>query len=839
MVMVRYARPRDGDLLKLNDDYFLFSPWQPNIDEFRLVKRSVDANADRNADRERYTYFRTGDEEDRGWIKKIVRIPRQNEDMSFLIPSTEREGRRNNRRRPGDASAVMLLSKESESLLLDREYILLREFRQIIDDDDADDIELRPRDVILWRENGETNALMYAFDNVAVKEFVNNAVPDDTFSISREALGDDFPNDRRDFVDVRIGDLEMEFIFPFQNIPNTTVELVADNIGARKVEVYREGAFVGNTIFNYRDGTPPDVSASTVSEYRAHARWHPGRQLAADTYNPVNEFIAPPPNWNELDERERREEEQRQILENREKNKDIVEKLKRAYGEDDYTNKLFCFFKPMDFNYRRAGNLPARRRRPMSRAKWDPNLQLIFKVRDHEFGDAEDGSEDFIQLDYGRFFDVPCRDDAESAGASLTIGPERDLFVVDPQARKSRLRTYLSARVHKMFQMEFVSPFRLGNADDADDVGNGGESQDDINPQQPPEPGGLKFLLNGERCDDRNQFIFWQSQSTDAARIYLYPIRDALFPGPDPGLNPDVKCAPFISWINAPLLKGLRRARACIEPMHRAYVAGGPPVSERNLTIDLEEPFRNDNIGNSDYPGDFVVRDAASVDVPRDCTEGDGNIEDKATNLSHRVRVTLWAYYNALRPEMRDSIPLTIASAEGNSDDEGDHQEAQDDSLFRTAFPMESSFCYHFSSVSMPPFKNNYVAFSASSFTYRGNDDDPMTMTTYAEMFATTETYSLPNDGLARVFKSNLLVPAQIGPMQSYIGTRVHLRLSVALGNIEESVPPDANWVRVARAEAFAPGANIMCGAALVEDPNKYLARNANGGTNWRYESIS
>ncbi len=407
---------------------------------------------------------------------------------------------------------------------------------------------------------------------------------------------------------------------------------------------------------------------------------------------------------------------------------------------------------------------------------WQMNAQFVLPVAAFNLGadrhngprvlDATvqgdpDGMERCVTvLDFGPYFDIL---DASPAGNlserekwhTSLVAEDRAMRVCDVSGR-SRFRTYVTKAVHYLFNIEILT-------------------------QRDTAPGGPYEWLSGRdgatRAWEHNQIVMWHFHDENALKLYTGPFR-LRFGAPDVranvgrGLAPDgrplgranvdgilsraIETPGYLLWLHAPILLGFARERALV--VQREANARGPEMRASELFTDLDDPVVLDpNFDLDDTP-------------MREC-EG---AADAARKLARRVHATVVALHNVMRREQRDAVPLA-------------HPDEEPDEDVPCHFPVNGGLSLKWSHVKHTSEGSaaGEKIFGKASFAGRvllGPPHGEPNVLTYEEAEASVQNDNLPDDALARVWRSHLLVDAQRATAYSYYGTRAHLRVAAVVG---------------------------------------------------------
>ena len=315
-----------------------------------------------------------------------------------------------------------------------------------------------------------------------------------------------------------------------------------------------------------------------------------------------------------------------------------------------------------------------------------------------------------------------------------------------------------------------------------------------------------QYLIDGDwKIWDRNQFFFWHNHSTEAERIYLNPIRrfmrnrhrpvgflddtfadERTLPMPDPQVQPN----DVAQWREAPAVA--------------------------SFTAWLHHPI----LRHMQYERDRITRDTG-CDI-NDFRSWHKGLEENQLALTRELRkrtlASLWAMYDVLTPEMRQ----VLAGAPGGNnapvaveEEDNDDVEAEDNGTKRD-FPLPGKLAYSWSIQQSKKIWNSLKdKFSVAKMATTGNDADGVQVSegeaAGGDLFGAG--YHPPVDAFSGILDSDLMVEAQIGSVQTYVGTRVHFRLSLVFAGLALDPPGNIQgdqrvWCRIRDGGAFFPAAN-------------------------------
>ena len=379
-----------------------------------------------------------------------------------------------------------------------------------------------------------------------------------------------------------------------------------------------------------------------------------------------------------------------------------------------------------------------------------------------------------IRVDFGPYFDFPdCLPNYPEDTDEHTKPPHVSWVPLEEQDKVNfRYRSYKGPRTHTRYGLNLLS------AEDLQKESN-------------------EYLTNldadSTRLWDRNQFFLWLNHKKTAERVYINPVRRAMLSRvdkenpaadlrvPDIGhekrTNP-VVTAEFIAWLHHPILRRMHSQRESI--------AG----------INLMNSWQ---IENKSF--------TALADAVRACTE-------KA----------IYSFYHVFQKEIRSMLkqgvdnPVTTLEADEENIDE--HMTEVEESIDSRQFPVLNTLAYHWSNTKpalriwttlQQGIKFAKIECAAGAAVH--------TCTVYDHVRAERQWFGKDwfqpvQDVFASILNSELVVGAQIGALQSYVGTRVHFRMSLLMAGGSTTNPVTLGgrpWLCIKEPDVFIP--------ALSSDP--------------------
>ena len=439
-----------------------------------------------------------------------------------------------------------------------------------------------------------------------------------------------------------------------------------------------------------------------------------------------------------------------------------------------------------------------------------------------------DRETDIIMVDYGPYFDFPGfvpnhPENVDEYMHHRRVGWADPPWVDNETVQNGRYRRYVSLAVQRAFKITILSTGFLGREENA-------------------------YLLNmrSPKIWDRNQFLLWWNQTKAAERIYvncvkLYMRRKANdanfvednFAGWEEGgaaQGQDRKSwreapapAEFIAWLHQPVLRNMHR--------QRELITGGAGCNINEYSS-WKANIRYDN------PAALVA------------------------TLQQRITGSLNSLYNVFDDAMRrikdgfDEAAWQQGEAHEHDDDDNDQDDQVEDEnveqneVLRNEgvgtdrqFPLQSDLAFHWTNVmpSLNIWSDVELYMKVARMTrvrepFPGPepalvwpnemvDDEEARFAPRVEIascaeaegvFFSADEYNQIGDVFDRVLNCDLLVSGQSGSVMSYVGTRVHFRISMIMsGNLNAGPVPDGqNWIPLEDHRAFFPATN-----APMRDP--------------------
>lgn len=415
------------------------------------------------------------------------------------------------------------------------------------------------------------------------------------------------------------------------------------------------------------------------------------------------------------------------------------------------------------------------------------NRQILLRVTKCERSDRAPKGEAVIEVDWGPYFDFK---------KTRAEGPEgaEDVYFGGGNFNL-RYRRYVGVQAHEYFNMVVLARGEL-LADPAR-----GADQDDFSHLALPLAGG-KIQLNEDRLWENNQFFFWLSYGRKAVRDYLAPVRKKLSRSGD-----DVSSALFAVWLHQPLLRRMHlqtqllaykeellKKNALLSP--RGPAEGGPTAWSRSRYRAAEEPaYRRD---------------------PPALAPG-GTLRDFVDLVRRRAEASLWALKHVLPEEAWEYMEVEKGVQE--EEEEGAEADAEEAAYpLHVNFPMDRKFIHPWST-------KKAFGGQATSGLYGGvayaRRTVPRAGGGGAVDFATTaegvrgffEEWRPLNDALAKLMGSDMMTAPQVLTLQSYVGTRVHLRCAFQLvggGDGGALRVGSEEWPAVGSPAAFFPALSAL-----------------------------
>lgn len=379
-----------------------------------------------------------------------------------------------------------------------------------------------------------------------------------------------------------------------------------------------------------------------------------------------------------------------------------------------------------------------------------------------------------IDVDFGDYFDFEMENSLDKVGVVLN--------------GKARYCRYRERGVHYEFNIQLLHPLELNDKSRFSwmlkAAGGSGAREADF-----------------WRIYDRNQFVFWNSYGKRAERKYVDPIKQSL------------TSAAFVAWLHQPLLRRMRLQRSKLKYYQAELVEKNPVDTLRYFDEDEDHAF-------APVPAGSVPPSPA----------GNADVEIILKRYRALIEASLWCFYSVMTSEMRDQNKA-MRSAPEQQETEEDDANTNDEYLNDdrpNSFPLvEGGWFYNWSGVK-GVFDTRRL-FAAAVYGEISKRDNQLNLITKKNNtlkdFFIDERYPL-GDSLSHIFESKCLIRAQINTMQSYIGTRVHMRAvlrlvggadEIAFAESEEVQNEErvrvrtggaALWCRVSDSDAYFPGTN-------------------------------
>lgn len=422
---------------------------------------------------------------------------------------------------------------------------------------------------------------------------------------------------------------------------------------------------------------------------------------------------------------------------------------------------------------------------------WHAGNQLYLKL------DTFDEVNQRMNVDFGPFFDFPIEEQLrphEHAPPDALVPNEpediSEVLIAGVTGRNMRRRAYVFREVHYLYNMVIVTKAELMD--------------------------NLSHLKDESRMWEMNQFTLWHSHVRAAENAYLDPIRRILYRKSSEAVQPRMftqpnrgrscpECAEYLAWLHQPILLAMALQRS--------------------------------QIPNVDVQGSWKTGIEEAL-------IGEPYVAAVKTKLIERTKASVWNFHRAFRDEWIALVRQKRIS-EGPDDDE-DNDSDDDDWEETRDFPIPNELAYHWSDVR--PVGGQKEMKKKTTFTkifFDDSDDEEVPtetpgMTDDEQRFVRrrrreiidrnqqrankrinegnalqTEAFegvanlfgndwASPKDTLASVMKSQLAVGGQIQSFQTFVGTRVHFRLSLVLSGAFPLPPvPADGYVEVE--ETFFP----------------------------------
>ena len=326
------------------------------------------------------------------------------------------------------------------------------------------------------------------------------------------------------------------------------------------------------------------------------------------------------------------------------------------------------------------------------------------------------------------------------------------------------------------------------------------------------------WVTVGHRLPDYNQF--WLSQHASLARVrtdFLAVLQRHCA---------DTRDAHFRAWLAFPMLRRMHVERRRLGWRERLNPAEFSLLTDPELdTIEFQIPnvFPREmyyNPVNNEYM--FELDEIQRFEwEPYDALNDASDAE-----LVRRLEASSYVLTNALTVEMTNVL-LEASLLRENIQD----QDANDESFIflDKVFPVGMESAFHWSNAKLTNAAG--IARLNEITQYRRmriNAQNALVSDTYATVQAfkaqAFQNWVPLHDLIYNIERSNLLIRPQISTLDSFIGTRVHLRLAAVLCRAPVQGPHVPDWVKLVDTTLFGPSISIqrpMDAAALLEVTNR------------------
>ena len=441
------------------------------------------------------------------------------------------------------------------------------------------------------------------------------------------------------------------------------------------------------------------------------------------------------------------------------------------------------------------------------------NRQILLKVTKCELLNRAPKGLAVIEVDWGPYFDFK---------GTRAEAPEDAADVYFKESKFNlRYRRYFGVQAHEYFNMVVLARGEL-LAEPA-----GGGEQDDFSHLALPLDGNT-IQLNEDRLWENNQFFFWLSYGRKVVRDYLAPVRKKLSRSGE-----DVSSALFAVWLHRPLLRRMH--------LQTQLLAYKEELLKKNPLLSPRGPAATDGSEWSKSRYRAAEETAYRRDPPALFPRGAPRIADFVDLARRRAEASLWALKHVLPEEAWEYMEEEKRAREEEGEEaEVDAEEAA--YSLHVNFPMDRKFVHPWST------KKAFGGATASGL-YRGvayarrtvaraGGDGAVDFATTAEgLRAFFKEWHPLNDALAKLMGSDMMTAPQVLTLQSYVGTRVHLRCALQLvggGDGGALRVGTEEWPAVGSPAAFFPALSSLAppqGEEFHGGFYRTFARNSSAGS--------
>ena len=333
----------------------------------------------------------------------------------------------------------------------------------------------------------------------------------------------------------------------------------------------------------------------------------------------------------------------------------------------------------------------------------------------------------------------------------------------------------------------------------------------------------FSYLLDERRIWEKNQFTFWNAQGREtffAEHLYIDPIRRIMLAKTAKEVPPRLSidqnnnmrycesCAEYLAWLHHPILMAMHDERMRITS--RALNGFNTLESRQKHGVNII-------VGSEDIDNPMSWKPV--LDPDQDYVK---NATDK---LIARLEASVWSINNVMRPEWIEQMQRFGVGV----DDEDDERHRE--------FPIPSGRCYHWSNMvtrgkqlemrqqsvfiriqreDTPPSTEPLTERGRRFQNRRAITDPPTNNAKFANHANLGDLFNdnTPNrwkwepinDTISKMLNSQMMVGGQSQAFQTFIGTRVHFRLSIAMsGGLLEQPAEENGYIKLQDGRIFFP----------------------------------